>query len=93
MSFAALQARVNSAAMAKLSDVATINTVAVNVKFVESYADPLGFSGSSPSLLAISTEMTGLAQGSAVFFGGVNYTVTAIKPDGNGMTRLMLQEV
>lgn len=95
MSFAALQSRVNAAVLAKLSDVsATIGGVGgIAGKFDNAYVDPLGFSGSSPALTCASSDVSAAVQGTVVVVDAVNYTVAAIKPDGTGMTRLLLQEV
>lgn len=93
MSFAALQTRVNTAAMAHLSNVtATVGGVSVSGIFDDAYLDPLGIAGSQPSLLCASADVSGAAQGSAVVVNAVSYTVGSIQPDGTGMTRLLLQE-
>lgn len=93
MSFATLQSRVNTAVMAKLlTDAATLDGVAVTGKFDNAYTDPFGFAGSSPALTCLSADVSTAAQGTAVVVNSVSYTVAAIKPDGTGMTVLVLQE-
>ena len=72
---------------------ATLNLVAIRGIFDDAYADPLGFSGSTPALLVKSSEASGAAQGMAVVVNTVNYIVASIKPDGAGMTQLLLSEV
>lgn len=72
---------------------ATVGAVSgVSGIFDNAYAAELGVSGSSPSLLIVSSAAPSVAHGTAVSMGGVSYTVTEVMPDGTGMTRLMLQE-
>jgi hypothetical protein len=71
---------------------ATVGGASVTGIFDDAYADPLNFSGSEPSLLCKSSDVSARAQGDAVVVNAVNYTITAIKPDGTGMTRLLLAE-
>jgi hypothetical protein len=93
MTFATLKSRVNDAMVAKLlTDAATLNGAAITGKFDNAYTDPLGFSGSSPALTCASADVSAAAQGMAVVVDAVNYTIAAIKPDGTGMTVLVLQE-
>lgn len=72
--------------------MATIGASTVRVIFDAAYADPLGMSGSSPVALAISSDVSTVAQGESIAIAGVGYTVVSIEPDGTGVTRLRLQE-
>lgn len=94
MSFAALEARVNAAGKTKLSNAAaTVGGVpGISGIFDDAYIDPLGMSGSQPSLLCASADVSAAAQGAAVVVNAVSYTVGSIQADGTGMTRLLLQE-
>jgi hypothetical protein len=83
---------VNAAVLAKFGVSITVGGVSVVGIFDDAYADPLGFSGSTPALTCDSLDVSTAAQGSAVVVNAVNYTITAIKPDSTGMTRLMLAE-
>lgn len=71
---------------------ATIGAATVRGIFDDAYADPLNFAGSAPALTVASAEVSGVAQDAAVVVNGVNYTVASIKPDGTGVTLLVLQE-
>lgn len=91
---AAIEAATALAAVAAFANcAATVGGVVVAGVFDNAYADPLGFSGSTPSLLCASADVSTAAQGTAVAVNGVNYTVAGIEPDGTGMTRLLLEKV
>ncbi len=72
---------------------ATVGGAAVRGIFDDAYADPLDFAGSTQSLLCASADVATAAQGTPVVVNGVSYTVGNPKPDGPGLTRLVLQEV
>jgi len=94
--FAALEARINAATIAHLANVAaSVGAVSgVEGTFDNAYEDAFGIvAGTSPSLLILTAAAPAVAHGTAVVIGGVSYTVTNVRPDGTGMTRLMLQEV
>jgi hypothetical protein len=91
MTFAAQQARTNTAVAAKLmTDAATLNGVAITGKFDNDYTEAFSIAGSSPALTAESADVSSAALGSAVVVNEINYTVAAIKQDGTGMTLLLL---
>ncbi len=73
--------------------LATIGNASVDALFDDAYADQLNFASSAPALTVASTDVSSVAQDVAVVVNSVNYTVASIKPDGTGMTLLMLQEV
>lgn len=97
--FAALESRLNAACLAHLANcTATLDGgEAFGGIFEAEYIDPLGMSGSQPSMECGSADVSTAAHGSAVVvtYKSVvtSYTVGTIKPDGTGMTRLLLQEV
>jgi hypothetical protein len=95
MDFATLESRSNAVIFAKLANMtATIAGVAnIRAIFDQQYVEPMGFAGSAPVLKCLSADVSTVVQGSAVVLGVVNYTVAAIKPDGNGLTLLQLAEV
>lgn len=99
MSFAAIETRLNATALAHLANcTATLDGgAAFGGIFEAEYIEPLGMSGAQPSLECLSADVSTAAHGSAVVVTyhevATSYTVAAIKPDGTGMTRLLLQEV
>lgn len=94
MPFAALQARVNSAVIAKLTDAATVAGNAVNGMFNNGFAESFSLAGAQPSLTCLSTDVATAVRGTAVVFNSINYTVAgAPQPDGVGFTKLMLEKV
>jgi len=63
----------------------------VNGLFDNDYADPLMVESSAPSFLCKSVDVEYVAHGDIVIDGLKVYTVRNVRPDGNGMTRLMLE--
>lgn len=92
--FAAIETATATSAVAALANVtATIGAVSgVEGIFDKDYAETFGISGAAPALRIISTAAPSAAVGDAVTLGAVSYTITAIEPDGTGMTLLRLQE-
>jgi hypothetical protein len=73
--------------------VATVGGVVVEAIFDNQFATSLGFAaGTSPILLVQSAAVPLVALGTAVTIGAASYTVTAIEPDGTGLTLLRLAE-
>lgn len=99
MTFAAIETRLNAACLAHLANcTATLDGgEAFSGIFEAEYIDPLGMSSSQPLLECASADVSTAAHGSAVAVtyksAVTSYTVGSIKPDGTGMTRLLLQEV
>lgn len=72
---------------------ATVGGVAVVGIFDNNYATALGFtSGTQPALIVKASDVPAVAQAAAVVILTINYTVTAIEPDGTGLLLLRLQE-
>lgn len=96
--FAALETRLNAECITHLANctAALDGGEAFGGIFEADYIDPLGMSGSQPSLECLSADVSTAAHGSAVVvtYKAVvtSYTVATSKPDGTGMTRLLLQE-
>ena len=71
---------------------ATLDGAAVRGIFDNGFVSALDIAGSAPSILLPSSSAASAAAGQTVVVGGASYTVTAIEPDGTGMTLLRLQE-
>lgn len=92
--FAALEARVNDAVLARLSNaVAMVGGVEVPVMFDKPFAAPFGGEAD-----AAAPECTGpewglglLERDGALSIGGVAYEVETAEPDGQGFVRLVLR--
>jgi hypothetical protein len=69
---------------------ATIGAATVPVIFDAAYAEPLGMSGSTPVALGVSADLAAATPGAAISIDGSYYRVTAVEPDGTGMTQLRL---
>ena len=71
----------------------TIGAASVAVIFDIPYGDGFGIvAGSLPSFIAASADVSSLAVVTSISRGAIGYTVTAIEPDGTGLTRVRLQE-
>ena len=57
--------------------------------FDDAYAEALGLAGSQPTLLVQTSA--NIAHGAAFTVQGVAYTVRGVQPDGEGLTRLILE--
>jgi len=92
--FAALEARVNNAAIKFLSNAeATIGAATVPVVFDAAYLSAGGmFESSGPQVTGKSADLASAVQGSPITINGQAYTVTGNQPDGTGMTTLQLRE-
>ena len=70
---------------------ATVGGVSVRGIFDNLYAVTLGFAaGTTPQLVVASASIPLVAQDDAVVIATISYTVTAVEPDGTGMTLLRL---
>lgn len=94
--FAELQSRVAGAVEKHLADATADfgGGVLVDGLFRLPYGEAFGFvSGTSPSFEATSGALAGIARNASVTINGTTYTVSEIKPDGNGMVTLVLEQV
>lgn len=93
--FAALESRLNSAVLQRLSNAeATLSSgTVVPVIFDNGYAQGLGgmVETSQPSCQLASTDAATLAQGGTLAIGAMSYRVAEIHPDGTGLTTLVLE--
>lgn len=91
--FAAIETATAEHAVAVFANAtAVIGATSVSVLFDNGYADVLGIAATGPSILGVGSDLTAATQGSSLTVNGTGYTVTAIEPDGTGLTRLRLQE-
>lgn len=71
---------------------AVIGGTSHSVLFENGYVELLGVAGTGPSILGVGSDLSAATQGGSLTVNGTSYTVTAIEPDGTGLTRLRLQE-
>lgn len=72
--------------------LATIGAASVAGRFRARYAEQFGIEGSSPMFSAASTNLVGVARGTAITVNSTAYTVSGIEPDTFGQAVLHLQE-
>lgn len=93
--FAALEASVNNAVMAHLSNAtATINGVEVAGMFDNAYHAGdigIGMASTQPAFTTLTANVVGEAVGQLLTINGVSYYVAAPEPDGTGMILLLLE--
>jgi hypothetical protein len=81
-----------AAFMADFGADVIIGATAVRGLFDNGYQEAFGLvSGSSPAVLLPDASASLAAVGDSVIVGGHSFAVTAIEPDGTGMTRLRLE--
>lgn len=95
MDWAALQTRVNSAALAAFGATITLNGVAVRGDFV-SPSNEIDLDGAMvvdnvPQAIVASASVPAEPVGKTCVVAGVSYTVADARPDGYGLTRLLLE--
>jgi hypothetical protein len=78
-----------------LSDFAEVGTLSSGVSirgvFNNGYADQLQMAGTEPIFTGRTSDMTGIASGTAISIGGTAYTVTGNEADGTGVSMLVLR--
>ena len=94
--FAAAQDRVNRACIRHLADASgTLGGSPVEILFARDYVDSLGMSSSMPAATLPSASVPGNVIGMALQINGGNgvgnWRVVESRPDGAGMTVLMLE--
>lgn len=77
---------------ADFGTVATIGAASVTGIFDQPAAEAFGMLGSDPTFTCAAADVSGVAAGQAVTIAGTGYTVTAVKPDGTGLTVLYLDK-
>lgn len=97
MDWTALQARTNAAAVAVFGEAITLNGVLVRGDFCEPsdqvYLEGVSAIASTPQLIVVSGDVPASPVGKAVVARGRNFTVGDARPDGRGMTSLLLESV
>lgn len=95
MSFAALQTRVNTTALRRLGEDVLLDGVTVRADFADPYAqaylDGVSAEAKTPQITLESTNVPAAVDGKAVVARSTNYTVVGHKPDGFGLSTLMLE--
>lgn len=71
---------------------ATIGAATVTGIFDIPTAEAFGMLGTGPTFTCAASDVAGVAAGQAVTINSVGYTVTAVKPDGTGLTVLVLDK-
>lgn len=91
-SFAALEARCAEAALAHLSNIVVDvgSGVLVSGIFDAEYAERFGLSGTQASVVISVTPP--VAPGAVITLNAQVYRVTDVRPEGAGLSRLMLSE-
>ena len=95
MSSAALQSRVNATALRRLGEDVLLDGVTVRADFAEPYAqaymDGVSAEARAPQITLESTNVPASVSGKAVVARSTNYTVASHKPDGFGLSTLILE--
>jgi len=76
----------------EFADEATIGGETVNGIFDNEHTEVLDVSGTHPAFTCKTSDVSGVSQGDTVTINGTGYRVVSIKPDGTGMTTLVLEE-
>lgn len=93
MSFAALETRINAAALSKLGNaVATIAGEEVAGTFDAEYQEVLGIGSTMPAFAGDATALAGVVRGASLTIDCAPYTVAEVQPE-HGITRLLLRRV
>lgn len=91
--FAAIETSLNTAILGAVGNaVVVIGAATVYGVFDDNHLDINGVAASGPALTMLSSDVSTVAYGSSLTVDSVSYTVTAIEPDGTGITVLRLQE-
>lgn len=95
MSFAALQSRVNATALNRLGVDVLLDGVTVRadfaVPYAQGYLEGVSAEARAPQITLQSTDVPAAVDGKTVVAGGTNYTVVGHKPDGFGLSTLLLE--
>ncbi len=95
MSFAALQSRVNATALKRLGEDVLLDGVTVRADFAEPYSqgymDGVSAEARAPQIVLDSASVPANVSGKTVVARSTNYTVVGHKPDGFGLSTLILE--
>lgn len=70
---------------------ALIGGASVRGLFSAPYAESFGMGGTAPVFEAETARVANVARGAVITIAGTNYHVAEIRPDGTGMTALILE--
>lgn len=97
MDWAALQSRTNAAALAAFGANITLDGVTVRGDFVapsdQIYLDGVSAVDTRPQVVVLTSVVPAAPVGKACTANATSYTVADARPDGYGLTRLMLEAV
>ena len=95
MSFADLQTRVNTTALSRLGEDVLLDGATVRGDFATPYEqgflDGVSAEARVPQVTLASAAVPALVHGKTVVARGSNYTVVSHKPDGFGLSTLLLE--
>ena len=77
---------------ADFGTVATIGAASVTGIFDVPTAEAFGMLGTDPTFTCAAADVSAVSAGQALTINSVGYTVTAVKPDGTGLTVLVLDK-
>ena len=83
---------VDGGVSATYNGTATITVLFDDAYFEDGVGDGAGVDSSAPAALAKTSDVSGATIGSTLVIGGTTYHVTSVQPDGQGMTRLVLEK-
>lgn len=91
--FARLENQTASAVIRRLANAQAYRAGGTGfaVVFENGYQDVIGMESSAPSVLALSCDVHGLAEGDPLQVDDGDWRVVGIQPDGTGMTLLVLE--
>lgn len=97
MNWSTLEARTNAAALRVFGSAITVNAVALQGDFCEPgdtvYLDGAAAVASQPVAVILTSDVPANPTDKTVVADGRNWTIAEAKPDGRGMTNLMLEAV
>ncbi len=70
----------------------TITVVFDDAYVLDSVGQGAGAESTAPAVLAKSSDVSAAVHGTPLVYGGTTYHVIGIEPDGQGMTRLVLEK-
>ncbi len=95
MSFATLQARVNATALKRLGEDVLLDGITLQGDFAAPYAqgymEGVSAEACAPQVTLSSADVPASVHGKTVLARGTSYTVVSHKPDGFGLSTLILE--
>jgi hypothetical protein len=91
--FASVLTTLNSGSLALLGNCAVAwSGGSTTGLFSNGYDDTLGIGNYEHSVVCQSSAITALAAGSSITLNGVSHLVRELRPDGNGMTSVIVEK-